>query len=80
MSTNNPADAQAIGEVGLPQAGPPCRLRDLIALTGLSSATVRQDIRQGELMAHQRLRRPNSPYFISREQTRRWLRQLGAAF
>lgn len=57
--------------------GAPIRLRDLVAMSGLSSCTLRTDIALGHLSAVQRLPRPNSPYFIVRSEALRYLSTLG---
>lgn len=59
------------------QPGPPVRLRDLIAVTTLSSMTIRTDIHCGILTAYQRVQRKNAPYFIDREEALRYLAQMG---
>lgn len=56
--------------------GPAVRVRDLIAITGLSPDTIRADIVSGDLVATKRPG-PTSPYLITRPNARAWLRQLG---
>lgn len=59
------------------QDGPPVRIRDLVAITGLHQDTIYQDIEQGELAAAKRNGAPNSPFLIGRLQARIWLAKLG---
>ena len=61
----------------LEQHGPPVRIRDLVALTGLSSPTILADIACGVLHAARRCDKPNSPYFIVRAEAQRYVRTLG---
>lgn len=61
----------------LEEHGPPVRIRDLVALTGLSSPTILADIACGVLHAAKRCNKPNSPYFIKRAEARRYLSSLG---
>lgn len=60
--------------------GPPVRLRDLIAISGLSEQTVRNDLAGGYLKAKKRVPRVNSAYLIQRREARRWLSTLGFTF
>lgn len=55
--------------------GPPVRVRDLIAITGLSPDTIRQDIVCGHLIASKRA--GSSPYLVARDDARAWLTQMG---
>lgn len=57
--------------------GPPVRLRDLVALTGLNPITVRRDIYCHALSARKRVNKKNSTFFVDREEARRWLRSMG---
>ena len=59
--------------------GPPVRVRDLVALTGLSDATIRTDLRQGLLNGRGRINRPHSPYLVDRADARNYLAGLGIA-
>jgi hypothetical protein len=57
------------------QPGPPVRIRDLVAVTGLTPATVRGEIDAGHLSAH---RLAGVGYWlIHRDEARRWLARLG---
>ncbi len=58
------------------QDGPPCRLRDLAAASGLSLDTIYQDIEDGTLHATKRSG-PTSPYRVDRSHARQWLTQMG---
>lgn len=57
--------------------GPPARLRDLVAITGLSKMTILRDIDTGDLHAFRRKRHITSPYLIDRDVARCWLRRHG---
>jgi hypothetical protein len=57
--------------------GPAVRVRDLVAMSGLSADTVCLDIRMGHLRAYKRAGGANAPYFIQRHDARRYLAQLG---
>lgn len=58
--------------------GPPVRLRDLQAITGLSRSTLRKDVAFGQLRAS---KRPgvagNASLLVHRDEARRYLAQLG---
>lgn len=56
--------------------GPPVRVRDLIAITGLSKHTVYRDIASGHLHAFQRTSARVS-FFVDRDVARQWLSRLG---
>jgi hypothetical protein len=57
------------------QDGPPVRMRDLAAMTGLTAQTIRGDIRLGHLPA---VRHGNAGYYLfPRPAARAWLRALG---
>lgn len=60
--------------------GPPVRLRDLVALTGLNPITVRRDIYCHALAARKRVNKRNSTFFVGREEARRWLLSMGIKF
>lgn len=57
--------------------GPPVRVRDLIAITGLAYNTINSDLKCGLL--HGTLRKPKkgSSYLIARSEARRYLTQMG---
>jgi hypothetical protein len=55
--------------------GPPVRMRDLVALSGLTSPTIRAEIAAGQLIAH-RLAGVGQ-WLVSRVEARRWLAALG---
>lgn len=57
--------------------GPPIRVSELVAITGISSKTIRADIASGALKATRRTRIRNSPYLAQRADVRRWLLSLG---
>lgn len=57
--------------------GPPVRLRDLVAITGLSKMTILRDIDTGDLHAFRRKRHITSPYLIDRDVARHWLSRHG---
>lgn len=57
--------------------GPPVRVRDLAAITGLSAVTVRADIVNGVLRGVQSHPRPNAPYLVQRADARAYLLTLG---
>jgi hypothetical protein len=57
--------------------GPPVRLRDLVAITGFSSGTIRWDILNGNLPAQQRARGTQAWWFIKREDARAYAAKLG---
>lgn len=57
--------------------GPPVRLRDLIAITGLSSDTLYRDIKSGDLHAFKRWSGRNASYFVDRDVARQWLARMG---
>lgn len=59
------------------QDGPPVRLRDLVAITGLHVDTLYQDIDSGDLIARKRRPVPTSPYLIERAHARVWLAKMG---
>ena len=59
----------------LQQEGPPVRMRDLVALSGLTSPTIRAEIAAGQLIAH-RLAGVGQ-WLVSRVEARRWLAALG---
>jgi hypothetical protein len=57
------------------QDGPPVRMRDLQAITGLTAQTIRGEITDGHLAAH---RLAGVGYWlIHRDEARRWLARLG---
>ncbi|HWB15958.1 MAG TPA: hypothetical protein VG538_06075 [Vicinamibacterales bacterium] len=57
------------------QDGPPLRVRDLVAITGLTPATVRAEVASGHLVAH---RLAGVGYWmVQRAEARRWLEALG---
>jgi hypothetical protein len=59
----------------LQQAGPPVRMRDLVAISGLTSPTIRSEIAAGHLVAH---RLAGVGYWlVPRADARRWLAALG---
>jgi hypothetical protein len=53
--------------------GPPVRLRDVAAITGLSHDTLCRDIASGHLHAWKRRGSRSSPYFIDRDVARHYL-------
>jgi hypothetical protein len=55
--------------------GPPVRMRDLVALSGLASPTIRAEIAAGHLVAH-RLAGVGR-WLVARHEARRWLAALG---
>jgi hypothetical protein len=57
--------------------GPPVRVRDLIAITGLSKHTVYRDIDAGHLHAFRRNTEHRVTYFVDRDVARLWLLRLG---
>lgn len=58
--------------------GAPIRVRDLVAVTGLSDSTVHREIAMHCLQARKlRVGRSNSLYFIDRTEAKRWLIQIG---
>jgi hypothetical protein len=57
------------------QDGPPVRIRDLVAVTGLTPATIRTEIAAGHLRAH---RLAGVGYWmVPRHEARRWLEAIG---
>lgn len=58
-------------------ASEPVRLRDLVAITGLTDDTIRADISVGALIATKRSPHPSSPWLISRTNARMWLQRMG---
>jgi hypothetical protein len=59
----------------LQQDGPPVRMRDLVALSGLASPTIRAEIAAGHLAAH---RLAGVGYWlVARVEARRWLAEIG---
>ena len=66
-----------LGLVDLQRDGPPVRLRDLVAMTGLSTDTVRRDIHAGELHAFKRRSGRNASFFVDRDVARIWLVRMG---
>lgn len=56
--------------------GPPIRLRDLVAMTGLSLTTIQRDIAYGHLHAFRR-RHGTSPYLVDRDVARLYLSRMG---
>jgi hypothetical protein len=58
------------------QDGPPLRLRDLVAITGLTVATVRAEIAASQLTGYQ-LAGKGCYWMIHRAEARRWLAGLG---
>jgi hypothetical protein len=63
--------------VELQMEGPAVRLRDIEALSGLGRRTVLADVEAGILRASRRVNRPNSVYFVARQEARRYLGQIG---
>ncbi len=59
------------------QDGPAVGLRDLVAMTALSEATVRAEIKTGALKAIKRSPKPSSPFVIQRSDARAWLAMMG---
>lgn len=59
------------------QDGPPIRMRDLVAITGLHVDTLYQDIQAGELIATKRQASKTSPFLIDRSHARRYLASMG---
>jgi hypothetical protein len=57
------------------QDGPPLRLRDLVAITGLTPETVRAEIAARQLTGHRLA--GNGYWMIQRAEARRWLAALG---
>jgi predicted DNA-binding transcriptional regulator AlpA len=57
--------------------GPPVRLRDLVAITGLSSDTIYRDIKGGYLHAFKRRSGKSASYFVDRDVARQWLDRMG---
>jgi excisionase family DNA binding protein len=57
------------------QDGPPVRMRDLEAITGLSRVTLRADIQTGRLPALRRL--GIGHYLVKRADARAWLAAMG---
>jgi hypothetical protein len=57
------------------QDGPPLRLRDLVAISGLTAATVRAEIAARQLTGHRLA--GNGYWMIQRAEARRWLVGLG---
>lgn len=59
--------------------GPPVKVRDLAAISGLTRETVSQDIRTGCLTAFRRDQQfgSRSIYLVHRRDAQRWLMQLG---
>jgi len=57
--------------------GPPVRMRDLVAITGLSKMTILRDIDTGDLHAFRRKRHITSPYLVDRDVARQWLTRHG---
>ena len=53
-------------------AGPPIRMADVIALTGLSWATLRAEMERGELTGFQIVARRGSPWLFERADVLRW--------
>lgn len=58
------------------QDGPPIRIRDLVAITGLHPDTIYQDIAAGELVAAKRHAK-TSPFLVERHHARSWLASMG---
>lgn len=63
--------------VQLDHDGPPVRLRDLVAMTGLSYRTIQRDIAYGHLHAFRRRQGASSPYFVDRDVARLYLSRMG---
>jgi len=57
--------------------GPPVRLRDLVAITGLSNDTLYRDIQAGYLHAFKRRGGRSASYFVDRDVARHWLTRMG---
>ena len=57
--------------------GPPVRLRDLVAMTGLSLRTIQRDIAYRQLHAFRRRQGASSPYFVDRDVARAYLARMG---
>lgn len=60
----------------LEQDGPLVRLRDLVAITGLSSATIRGDVASGELKGKKRNDAPNALYLFDRAEARAYVARM----
>lgn len=61
----------------LVQDGPAVKIRDLVAMSGLSSPTIRSDIKAGLLRATKRGQSDRASYLIQRADARAWLKTLG---
>lgn len=59
----------------LAQDGPAVRVRDLVAITGLSWDTIATDIKTGHLSATKRIGR-TALYLVSRSEARRYVAQM----
>jgi hypothetical protein len=57
--------------------GPPVKVRDIAAISGLTAETVRADITLGVLIAKKRYEGKNVAYLITREDARDYLIRLG---
>lgn len=68
---------QPLGLEDLTIQGPPVRLRDLVAITGLSEQRVRNDIKGKYLRARKYIDSNNATWFIDRADARKWLSKLG---
>lgn len=59
-------------EADLYQPGPPFRLRDICAVTGLSRGAIEAEIRRGLLTGFRVLQRPGSARLFDRADVRAW--------
>ncbi len=57
--------------------GPPVKIADLAAVSGLSKRTVLNDVTTGHLAATARERGGRVVYIVHRQEARRWLTALG---
>jgi hypothetical protein len=57
------------------QPGPPVRIRDLVAITGLRHDAIYEDIAAGRLIGRRRM--GFGHYYLHREDARVWLRAMG---
>jgi hypothetical protein len=66
--------AKPLSLADIQQDGPPARLRDIVAISGLTAATIRAEIAAGQLAGH---RLAGKGYWmIQRVEARRWLGAL----
>ncbi len=61
----------------LAQDGPPVRVRDIVALTGLGYRTIARDVKEGQIRSTRPKQAGASPHLIRRDEARRYLTQLG---